>query len=152
MKVKIFFRTLLRIIGATCLYAAAFGSVTPYCNCTTSNLLATALYLALSNAPTSQYSEIVRWVGCQHKSAAVDYTSIIDWWIVSFAICSSSACCRHLVCKGKKQECLTCTWFPAGKLSFYFQALLPVNGVMKGEIQTLLEEPFGTIVVIICCC
>jgi len=24
-------------------YAAAFGSITPYCNCTTSNLMATAL-------------------------------------------------------------------------------------------------------------
>ena len=28
-------------------YAAAFGSITPYCNCTTSNLMATALNIGL---------------------------------------------------------------------------------------------------------
>jgi len=44
MKVKNFFHALRRMICATRLYAAAFTSITPYCKCTTSNLMATALY------------------------------------------------------------------------------------------------------------
>ena len=43
MKLKNFFRASHRIIGATHLYAAAFGSSTLFCNHTTLDLMATAL-------------------------------------------------------------------------------------------------------------
>jgi len=39
----------------------------------------------------------------------------------------------------------------AGKLSCYFQAVLPVNAVMSGEMRTLLEEPFELVAAINCC-
>jgi len=54
MKVKIFFCALRRMIGATHLYATAFGSITPYCNRTTSNLMATALLSAQILFPKTQ--------------------------------------------------------------------------------------------------
>ena len=47
MKVKNSFHALRRMIGTTHHCAAAFASVTPYCNRTTSNLMATALLWCL---------------------------------------------------------------------------------------------------------
>jgi len=52
MKVKFFLCALRGIIDTTHLYAAAFGSVTPYCNRPASNLM---FYLFLYGKESLQY-------------------------------------------------------------------------------------------------